>query len=194
MKRAVSIALIALLLFSVAFAEGVQTVNDLVAQQGYKAASVKNKTGLTGCWFAEDADGETLQWSDQKRVYTVSAKAGSGLRLLYADILGLVDWDTCTFTANDNVLFAFNAPDLNAAKDYKTLRNYARYVTEYIDETNDVQDVSAGGYVINLTTKKFHRPDCPSASRIKKDNKQIFKGRRSELINQGYEPCKNCNP
>ena len=142
----------------------------------------------------EDADGETLQWSDQKKLYTVNAKPGSGLRLLYSDILNLVDWDTCSYTANDNVLFAFNAPELNAAKEYKTLRNYTKYVTEYIDDTDDALDASTTGYILNIDSKKFHRPDCPSASRIKKENKKTYKGKRSELISQGYEPCKHCNP
>ncbi|MCI1306047.1 MAG: DNA/RNA non-specific endonuclease [Lachnospiraceae bacterium] len=49
-------------------------------------------------------------------------------------------------------------------------------------------------YVLNTNTKKFHRPDCSSADRIKPANRQDYTGSREDLIAQGYEPCKNCNP
>ncbi len=57
-------------------------------------------------------------------------------------------------------------------------------------------DPSAAGttYVLNTNTKKFHYPDCPSAAKIKDSNREEYTGSRDDLISQGYEPCKNCNP
>ena len=52
----------------------------------------------------------------------------------------------------------------------------------------------SGTYVLNTNTKKFHRPDCSSADKIKPENRQDFTGSREELIAQGYDPCKSCNP
>ena len=52
----------------------------------------------------------------------------------------------------------------------------------------------SGTYVLNTNTKKFHRPDCPSADKIKPANRQDFTGSREDLIAQGYDPCKSCNP
>lgn len=49
-------------------------------------------------------------------------------------------------------------------------------------------------YILSLGTKKFHYPDCPSVNQILPKNKGKFKGNRKTLINQGYAPCKNCNP
>lgn len=49
-------------------------------------------------------------------------------------------------------------------------------------------------YVLNTGTKKFHLPSCSSAVQMKEENKEEFTGTREELIKQGYEPCKNCNP
>ena len=49
-------------------------------------------------------------------------------------------------------------------------------------------------YVININTKKFHYSSCSSVKQIKSSNRKDFSGTRDELINQGYEPCKKCNP
>lgn len=49
-------------------------------------------------------------------------------------------------------------------------------------------------YVVNENTHKFHQPDCSSVKRMKDSNKRAYTGSREELINEGYEPCKNCNP
>lgn len=54
-----------------------------------------------------------------------------------------------------------------------------------------VQDTQGLTYVLNVKTKKFHKPTCgslPAANRS--DSTQS----RDEIIAQGYEPCKNCNP
>ena len=49
-------------------------------------------------------------------------------------------------------------------------------------------------YVVNLNTKKFHYPDCSSVSAMKAKNRMDYTGSRDELIEQGFVPCKNCNP
>ncbi|MQN02335.1 MAG: hypothetical protein DUD27_00080 [Lachnospiraceae bacterium] len=49
-------------------------------------------------------------------------------------------------------------------------------------------------YVLNTNTKKFHKPSCSSIKRMSARNKKTVKERRKDLINQGYSPCKRCNP
>lgn len=49
-------------------------------------------------------------------------------------------------------------------------------------------------YILNTNTKKFHKPSCGSVSQIKESNKQSSSSSRDQLISQGYEPCKKCNP
>lgn len=49
-------------------------------------------------------------------------------------------------------------------------------------------------YILNTSTKKFHLPDCPSVAKMADKNKQKSGQSREELISEGYEPCKNCNP
>lgn len=50
----------------------------------------------------------------------------------------------------------------------------------------------SGNYILNENTKKFHYPSCHSVDQMK--NPVGFNGSRDDLIAQGYEPCKNCNP
>ncbi len=49
-------------------------------------------------------------------------------------------------------------------------------------------------YILNTNTKKFHVQGCKSAKKISSKNAQEYDGSRQELIDMGYEPCKNCNP
>lgn len=49
-------------------------------------------------------------------------------------------------------------------------------------------------YVLNTNTKKFHLPSCGSVQQIKDENKKRVDESREELIQEGYAPCKKCNP
>lgn len=46
-------------------------------------------------------------------------------------------------------------------------------------------------YVLNVKTKKFHRPTCSS---LPTTNRQDSSESRESIIAQGYVPCKRCNP
>ncbi|MDD6550263.1 MAG: DNA/RNA non-specific endonuclease [Lachnospiraceae bacterium] len=49
-------------------------------------------------------------------------------------------------------------------------------------------------YVLNTSTKKFHRPSCSSIKQMSDKNKKTVKEKRKTLISEGYKPCKRCNP
>ena len=49
-------------------------------------------------------------------------------------------------------------------------------------------------YILNTSTKKFHYPSCSSVKQMSDKNKQTYTGSRDDLISQGYDPCKKCNP
>ena len=62
-------------------------------------------------------------------------------------------------------------------------------------EAETTASVSTGTeYILNTNTKKFHYPSCSSVKQMKDSNKQEFTGSRDDLIAQGYDPCKKCNP
>ena len=65
--------------------------------------------------------------------------------------------------------------------------------TESVKETS--APVSTGTeYILNTNTKKFHYPSCSSVKQMKASNKKEYTGSRDDLIVQGYNPCKKCNP
>lgn len=49
-------------------------------------------------------------------------------------------------------------------------------------------------YVLNTSTKRFHKPSCASVQDMKEKNKDYFTGNRELLIEDGYVPCSRCNP
>ncbi len=49
-------------------------------------------------------------------------------------------------------------------------------------------------YIVNTNTLKFHLPDCEKAAQIQASNRKEVTAKRSELIDQGYEPCGVCKP
>ena len=49
-------------------------------------------------------------------------------------------------------------------------------------------------YILNTSSRKFHKPDCGSVETISPSNKKSYTGTREELINQGYEACGKCKP
>lgn len=46
-------------------------------------------------------------------------------------------------------------------------------------------------YILNVKTKKFHKPSCNS---LPTTNRQDSSESRESIIAQGYQPCKKCNP
>lgn len=67
--------------------------------------------------------------------------------------------------------------------------------TEPTTNNSDNTGTSSGTtYILNTSTKKFHKPSCSSVGQMNESNKQEYTGSREDLINQGYDPCKRCNP
>lgn len=101
-------------------------------------------------------------------------------------------------------VFCYNAQP-GVEIDYTTGNSHAAETTAPVEpastetspeasEQSSSSDSQEATYILNTNTKKFHRPDCHSLSRMKEENKGTFTGNREELIQQGYEACKNCNP
>lgn len=49
-------------------------------------------------------------------------------------------------------------------------------------------------YVVNISSGKYHLPDCSGVQNISEDNRQNFTGCYEELEFKGYEACGICNP
>ena len=64
------------------------------------------------------------------------------------------------------------------------------------DNGNEDSESTAGmDYIANKNTKKFHYPGCNSVKKMKESNKKFFYDvTRDYMIEQGYDPCGNCDP
>ena len=49
-------------------------------------------------------------------------------------------------------------------------------------------------YIANKNSKKLHYTGCESVGKMKESNKVYLDCTRSEALERGYTPCKNCNP
>ena len=49
-------------------------------------------------------------------------------------------------------------------------------------------------YVLNKSTKKFHKPTCGDVKKMKDSNRVDYFGTRQEVVNMGYKPCGHCSP
>ena len=76
--------------------------------------------------------------------------------------------------------------------DYATGDNHASDSQSAGDASQ--ADSAQGTYVLNISSKKVHRPSCGGISDIKSSNRQDYTGPRQTLIDQGYQPCGRCKP
>lgn len=72
--------------------------------------------------------------------------------------------------------------------------DYATGSNAPASDAGDAEPTAQADYVLNIGTKKFHKPDCPSVDKTKEENRRNFLGSREELIIQGYAPCGSCKP
>ena len=69
----------------------------------------------------------------------------------------------------------------------------SRKMTGTANESTD-SETGEMTYILNTNTKKIHKLDCTSVSEIQKENRQEVTKSKTELIGEGYEPCKRCKP
>ena len=75
--------------------------------------------------------------------------------------------------------------------------DYATGKSHLIGEEPSTPEIGEGekmDYIANKNSKKFHKPDCSSVSRMSESNKLYITATREEMIADGYIPCGVCNP
>ena len=115
------------------------------------------------------------------------------------------------FSVEDNgegvqfCVFAYNVqPGITI--DYTTGDSYAdSTVIPVTEETEDIHSpenavydefipAADTTYVLNTSSGRFHSPDCSVLSEMNPANREEVTCSREELIEQGYTPCRRCNP
>lgn len=81
--------------------------------------------------------------------------------------------------------------------------NYANgssYLSASADNTGGTNETVGGEeesdetYILNTSSKKFHKPTCSGVSSMKEENKEEYVGTKGELITDGYTACGTCKP
>ena len=81
----------------------------------------------------------------------------------------------------------------NWVNSYTHISSYKSNNTDTSSSSSSDSQSSTAKYVGNSNTYKFHYSNCKWAIKISDKNKITFNSRES-AINQGYIPCKVCNP
>ena len=66
-------------------------------------------------------------------------------------------------------------------------------VSSQTSDSSSSSSSGSGSYVANANTGKFHHSSCSSVAKMSEGNK-VYLSSRDDAINQGYVPCKLCNP
>lgn len=120
---------------------------------------------------------------------TLAIQKNAGCDIFRSDIQGEV---TCF---SDGTHFWFSSKPCNdwTPGSYSHTDTKERTSTES-NNTSDKADEEGTEFVVNISSKKFHRPDCTAVEKIKEKNKQVISATRQKLIDEGYSPCGICNP
>lgn len=70
------------------------------------------------------------------------------------------------------------------------------WLAETAEEPSLTENTASGEerYVLNTSSKKFHKPDCSGVQSMSEANRQDYTGERDALLEQGYQPCGICKP
>lgn len=82
----------------------------------------------------------------------------------------------------------------NVAESSSSAVTAAPAIDKTVSESTASSSESSETYILNTNSKKFHKLGCGSIAQMKDSNKKEFSGSRDELLSQGYDPCKRCNP
>lgn len=129
---------------------------------------------------------------------------GMGVSVFRTDeqgtIVAVSDGKTVRFNCSPSTSWKAGEPvgsGLDTKDEGKADRSNGENTASQGNETfndNSENASTQGQYVINTSTEKFHRPECSSVKKMADKNKQVSDKTKEELVKEGYEPCKNCNP
>lgn len=118
---------------------------------------------------------------------TLSLLESRNIELFRTDMQGDI---TCV---SDGSNVSCNASSNSSVDTYISKPVQATQDPILVDENNSLENLT-DSYVLNTSSMKFHLPSCSSVDTISDKNREDYTGTKDELINQGYQPCKRCNP
>lgn len=113
-----------------------------------------------------------------------------------------IEDDDCTFCVYCYDVQPYIHIDYLTGDSYQITTEIDNEDAEYVTNGEDIpeQDLTIydqyieSDFVLNTKSKKIHKPDCESVKDMNPDNRKDVHTTINSLLNDGYEPCKNCNP
>lgn len=106
-------------------------------------------------------------------------------------ILGLAGCETEDTVSRREV--SINMPTDNSVNGYRVSKEETTSKNETSSKVTVQKENTKTKYCANINSKIFHKSSCSSVSKMKEENKAFFLN-RDLLIDEGYTPCKMCNP
>jgi DNA-entry nuclease len=143
---------------------------------------------LTEAYSVED-NGEGLSFC----VYCFNVQPGIGINYATGE-----SWFIDGYKGEYSTETYFSTKQIKNYVDGNTFDVHSDEHTDAIPDANNGTSEEphdeGGHYVLNTNTMKFHKTDCRYASDISENNKDELNVSREALLQQGYYPCKVCNP
>ena len=126
-------------------------------------------------------DGTGIMYTDKDILQGVYGKVGEYYQITEPE--GYIYYDPDTHVSRYEEAGAASGSD-----------NSGTNVSNNHSADGSVQLQEGTTYVLNTSTRKFHRPSCASVYDIAPENREEYTGSRDEVIARGYDPCGRCNP
>lgn len=142
-------------------------------------------TALAGTWETIETGGH--KYKDDDETYLINTWLQENGKWYFFDADGLL--------VINNTIEGYQV-GADGAEQSGTVTITSQYPQVVISATVSVPEETASTltYVLNKNSKKFHKPTCSSVDDMAAKNRVDAGSGREEIINQGYVPCKRCNP
>ena len=90
-----------------------------------------------------------------------------------------------------NIYAYNNQPEITI--DYATGDNWLSTEAP-TNNSSTSESTDSNTYVLNISSKKIHKPTCGGLANTKEENKKTYTGDIQILLDEGYEKCKTCKP
>ena len=125
------------------------------------------------------------------RAETLNNFRARGIKVYRTDEQGTIiaksDGHTITFDESPSTSWIAGEPTGNNSPTTTISETQAVETEPSVKEPENVGST----YILNTSSKRFHKPTCGS---LPTKNRKDTSMSRDEIISQGYEPCKRCNP
>lgn len=165
------------------------------AHHGADTANTENFLTMVNPEYCVISCGQDNTYGHPRAVFLNNLRA-MGIKVFRTDeqgtIVAVSDGTTITFNTAPSETWQAGEPVGSGERPDEEKEEHNLFTGNDVASGN--YNTDARHYILNTSTKKFHRADCGSVNKMTEKNKKESDKSREELIADGYEPCRNCKP